>query len=77
MSHFLNLVAVVAAVLFSYVMLVKVGMPWFLAALIAPVAGYLVWGWENEEAEDEPKWASWLRSVKDLKDISKYMNQIF
>jgi hypothetical protein len=76
-SSILELVAVVASVLGSYVMLAKVGVPWFFAAPLALLVGYLVYRWENADADGEPKWVSALSSLKDLKDIGKYVNQIF
>ena len=77
MSLTIQAISIIAATLFSYVILSKVGVPWFIAALLAIIAGYLIWRWENAESEDDPKWMTMLSSMKDLKDITKYVNQIF
>lgn len=77
MSPILQIISVTAAVLCAYVLLMKIGAPWFLALLIAPVAGYVLWRWENADANAESGWSNALGTLLDLKDITKYVRQIF
>lgn len=78
MPFIFQAIAAVAAIVFSFAILVKVGLPMLVAGLLALIAGYFIWQWENAESdENDPAWLNWLSSAKDLKDISKYLHQIF
>ncbi len=78
MPFIFQVLATAAAVAFSFAMLVKVGVPMFIAAFLALIAGYFIYRWENAERDDnDPAWVNWMCSIKDVRDISKYLNQIF
>lgn len=77
MSCFLRGLSVLTMVLFCYVMLGKLGVPPVIAGIVAMVAGYILWQFENKEEDDGPGWARGLEALFDFRDIMKYVNKIF
>ncbi len=76
MSGAVLLISVVSTLLFSLLVLIKLGVPVIVAGVLALVVGY-VW-WRVEQADDEERgWADYWCVFSDGKDIVKYVKQLF
>lgn len=72
----ITLLSVASALLFSLVVLIKLGVPIIIALFFAVLAGYVWWLYERKEDEDRGV-IDYLVALMDARDILKYINKLF
>ena len=77
MSGIILLISAVSTLLFSLVVLTKLGVPIIVAILLALSVVYILWRYERQEDNENRNWSDYLGSLMDIKDIVKYVNKLF
>jgi len=77
MSGIILLISAVSTLLFSLVVMIKLGVPTIVALLLAVFIGYIWWRYERDDDNEDRKWSDYLGSLMDIKDIAKYVNKLF
>ncbi len=77
MSGIILLISAVSTLLFSLVVMIKLGVPTIVALLLAVFIGYIWWRYERDDDNEDRNWSDYLGSLMDIKDIAKYVNKLF